>query len=120
MDTLKKEIDQVIGNDIFDLEYKLRSTEMKLDNIYMKLLGNPQKTESPLTKASTLEARVTEISTIIEQMLKKLRGNFVFERNIKKSSYYDIKKSNICDSNIKKGNLKCFQFYTCYYHYSLE
>lgn len=92
MDTLKKEIDQVIGNDIFDLEYKLRSTEMKLDNIYMKLLGNPQKTESPLTKASTLEARVTEISTIIEHMLKKLRGNFVFERNIKKSSYYDIKK----------------------------
>lgn len=116
MDTLKKEIDQVIGNDIFDLEYKLRGTEMK----YMKLLGNPQKTESPLTKASTLEARVTEISTIIEEMLQKLRGNFVFERNIKKTSYYDIKKGNICDSNIKKGNLKCFQFYTCYYHYSLE
>nr|XP_034328510.1 uncharacterized protein LOC105347768 isoform X2 [Crassostrea gigas] len=73
LDTLKKEIYQVIGNDIFDLEYKLRSTEMKLDNIYMKLLGNPQKTESPLTKASTLEARVTEISTNIEEMLKKLR-----------------------------------------------
>lgn len=84
MDTLKKEIDRVIGNDIFDLEYKLRSTEMKLDNMYKKLFGSTGKPEPPLTKAIALETRVTKTSTIIEEMLKKLKGSFVFERNIKK------------------------------------
>lgn len=84
MDTLKKEIYQVIGNDIFDLEYKLRSTEMKLDNMYKKLFGSTGKPEPPLTKASALEARVTKTSTIIKKMHQKLRGSFVFERNIKK------------------------------------
>lgn len=61
-----------------------------------------------MIKVSIFEVRVIEISIIIEYMFKKLRGNFVFECNIKKSLYYNIKKGNICDLNIKKGNLKCF------------
>ncbi|XP_052706793.1 uncharacterized protein LOC128182242 [Crassostrea angulata] len=73
LDNLKKVMDQIIGNDIFDLEYKLRSTEMKLDNMYKKLFGSTGKPEPPLTKASALEARVTKTSTIIKQMLQKLR-----------------------------------------------
>ncbi|XP_052706795.1 uncharacterized protein LOC128182245 [Crassostrea angulata] len=73
LDNLKKVMDQIIGNDIFDLEYKLRSTEMKLDNMYKKLFGSTGKPEPPLTKASALEARVTKTSTIIKKMHQKLR-----------------------------------------------
>lgn len=80
---LKEEINTFFGTSIVDLEYKLKRTEMKINNVNRELVVGSG--ELGLNQAKNLAGRIKNISEKINQMRQKMRdGNLVFELTKKK------------------------------------
>lgn len=103
LDILKEGLHTFFGTTNSDLKFKLKSTEMKINNMNRELFVKTGSRKLGFNQAKKLAERFTEISNIVVQMRQMLiEGNLVFELSNKKvHNYYDFIKKKSCLSRSK-------------------